>query len=282
MGILNITPDSFSDGGQSLAVEAAIEHAHHLLELGAAILDLGAESTRPNATPLSDAEEQTRLLPVLEAIRKARPEAILSVDTYHASTARAALAAGAEIINDVSGLTWDPAMAATLAAANPPPGLVLMHTRGTPSEWKSLPRLEPAAVAPLVREELSTRLRTAAAAAIPLDRIVLDPGFGFGKLGLENYALLARIDALRTLRQPILVGLSRKGFLAHASPSPAAATRLHATVAANTAALLAGAHVLRVHDVGAAVEAADVADAILASLSLPAPESVTSAFPQPP
>ena len=261
-----VTPDSFSDGGQFLQVEAAVQHAHHLLDAGAAILDLGAESTRPNATAISAEEEQGRLLPVLEAIRKARPEAILSVDTYHASTASAALAAGAEIINDVSGLTWDPRMAGALAAADPPPGLVLMHTRGMPSEWKRLPRLHPNVVAPLVREELRTRLQAAVTAGIPLDRIVLDPGFGFGKLGPENYPLLARLDALRTLGRPILVGLSRKGFLAHASPSTAAATRLHATVAANTAALLAGAHVLRVHDVAAAVEAAAVADAILASL----------------
>ena len=265
MGIVNITPDSFSDGGQFRAPEAAIEHAHSLLDLGAAILDLGAESTRPGATALSEAEEQDRLLPVLEAVHKSRPEANLSVDTYHASSARAALAAGAEIINDVSGLTWDPAMAATLAGAEPPPGLVLMHTRGKPSVWGSLPRLDPAAVAPLVRDELSLRLRAATSAGIPLDSIVLDPGFGFGKLGPENYRLLARLDALRELGRPILAGLSRKGFLAHASPSRAS-ERLHATVAANTAALLAGAHVLRVHDVAAAVESAAVADAILASL----------------
>ena len=277
MGILNVTPDSFSDGGKPLNGGAAIEHGLELLDRGAHILDVGAESTRPNATAVSAGEEQARLLPVLEGLRGARPRAILSVDTYHGSTARAAMEAGAEIINDVSGLLWDETMAGTLADGAPPPGLVLMHTRGRPNEWHTLPRLEPGAVVPLVLERLRAGLEEVRRAGLPADRIVVDPGFGFGKLGRENYPLLARIGSLHALGRPILVGLSRKGFLAHAlsathignaftnSPPPVS-RRLHATIAANTAAILNGAHVIRVHDVPAAIEAASVADATLAAM----------------
>lgn len=277
MGILNITPDSFSDGGKFFGLDSATEHGLEMLDAGAHILDIGAESTRPNAKTVSATEEQARLLPVLEAIRKARPQAILSVDTYHGSTARASIDGGAEIVNDVSGLTWDSSMGITLADGNPPPGLVLMHTRGTPQEWHTLPRLDPVTIEPLIRNELSTRLHTAKKAGIPLDKIILDPGFGFGKLGHENYPLLARLSSLHALGRPILVGLSRKGFLAHALSSthvgntftnspPPVAKRIHATIAANTAAILGGAHVIRVHDTRAAIEAACVADAILAAL----------------
>ncbi len=277
MGILNVTPDSFSEGGKFLASDVAIGHGLDLLDFGAHILDIGAESTRPNAKPVTPNEEQARLLPVLEAIRNARPQALLSVDTYHGSTARAAIGAGAEIVNDVSGLTWDPSMANTIADGNPPPGLVLMHTRGTPGEWHTLPRLHPASVEPLVRKELSMGLQTARKAGIPSDCIILDPGFGFGKLGHENYPLLASLRSLQILGRPILVGLSRKGFLAHALSSthvgntytnspPPVSNQINATIAANTAAILAGAHILRVHDVRPAIEAAAVADAILSSL----------------
>ncbi len=277
MGILNVTPDSFSDGGKFIALDAAVEHGLEILDRGADILDIGAESTRPNAIRVTPTEEQARLLPVLEAIRKERPRAILSVDTYHGSTARVAMDGGAEIVNDVSGLTWDESMAGTLADGSPPPGVVLMHTRGTPSEWHTLPRLDPVAIEPLVRKELSACIEQAKRAGIPADRIILDPGFGFGKLGRENYPLLARLHSLHTLGRPILVGLSRKGFLAHALSSthigttftnspPPVAKRLHATIAANTAAILAGAHVVRVHDVAAAIEAAWVADTVLAAL----------------
>ncbi len=277
MGILNVTPDSFSDGNEYLEVDKATQHGLHLLDLGASILDVGAESTRPNAERITPTQEQARLLPVLEAIRQARPQAILSVDTYHSSTARAAMEAGVEIINDVSGLTWDESMARTLAGAEPCPGLVLMHTRGTPQQWHALPRLDPPTIELLVRAELSARITNAEVVGIPSDRMILDPGFGFGKLGNENFALLARLSFLHALNLPLLVGLSRKRFLAP-SQSPAqvegiltnsplpAAKRLHATIAANTAAILAGVHVIRVHDVAAAVEAAAVADELLSSL----------------
>lgn len=269
MGILNLTPDSFSDHtGQIPSVDAALQQAETLLADGADLLDLGAESTRPNATPLSPDEEQDRLLPTLEALHRQHPEAILSVDTYHAATAEAALEAGAEIINDVSGLLWDPGLARVLAQHAP--GLVLSHTRGTPREWRDLPPLAPAEIPTLVRDQLSDRLQAAHASGIHRENIILDPGFGFGKIGAENYPLLAHLADLHILGRPVLVGISRKGFLArtvadalHLEAPPAPADRLHPTTAANVAAILAGAHILRVHDLRPAREAAAVADAIL-------------------
>jgi dihydropteroate synthase len=273
MAILNLTPDSFSgDGllssppgafrhaGTKLAVAAAVE----ALDAGADILDLGAESTRPNATPLTADEEQSRLLPVLEALLHQRPEAVVSVDTYHASTARAAAHLGAEIINDVSGLSWDSDLAATVAASRC--GLVLMHTRGRPTQWSQQPALPRDEVLSTVFSGLCEGLATAEAAGIATQRIVLDPGFGFGKQGAENMALLAGLGRLRELGRPLLIGLSRKRFLAQTLQSAglkAGADRRTATVAANTAAILAGAHILRVHDVPAAREAAAIADALL-------------------
>ncbi len=266
MAILNLTPDSFSDGGRFPSEQQALTQALTLLDQGADLLDLGAESTRPKATPLSADDEQARLLPILTAIRRARPRALLSVDTYHAATAEAALALGTDLINDVSGLLWDPRMPATLAAARPAPGLVLMHTRGTPQQWPTLPALAPEAIPPLVRDDLAARLAAVTAAGIPASAIVLDPGFGFGKRGEENYPLLAHLADLHTLGRPLLIGLSRKRFLApeaDARSDAASETRLHATVAAHTAAILAGAHILRVHDLPAAHAAASVADRLL-------------------
>jgi dihydropteroate synthase len=261
MGVLNVTPDSFSDGGRFAEPQNALDQALRLLDEGADILDLGGESTRPNAVPISATEEQDRILPVVSAILQARPEAIVSVDTYHAATAQAALGAGAEIINDVSGLMWDPGMAAVLAAAQP--GAVLMHSRGKPQEWASLPTLRPNAVLPLVHDGLAQTLALARRAGIAEDRIVLDPGFGFGKLGAENVSLLAGFAQLHALGRPMLAGISRKRFLTAGLENPDEEARLHATTAANTVAVLAGAHLLRVHDVAAARAAASVADAIL-------------------
>jgi dihydropteroate synthase len=267
MGILNATPDSFSDGGRFLDPRAALTHALEMLDDGADILDLGGESTRPNATPVTPHEEQARVLPILRAILAARPAAIVSIDTCHAETARLAVEAGAEIVNDVSGLLWDEAMAATCATLNC--GIVLMHTRGRPHEWRTLPALAPAEVLPLILRELNERAHAALAAGIAREAIVLDPGFGFGKAFDENIPLLARLDALHALGFPLLVGLSRKGFLRRTLPQaestqaePTDALQ-HASLAANTAAILAGAHLLRVHDVRPSRHAADLADRIL-------------------
>lgn len=275
MAIVNITPDSFSDGGAFFSTEKAVAHALEALDAGAALLDLGAESTRPGsqaggANPIvSAAEEQARLLPVLEAILKARPEAVISVDTYKASTARAALAAGAAIINDVSGFVWDAAMAAVCAEFGA--GVILGHTRGLPEEWATLPPLAGDAMLQTVRDGFAESLRRAAQAGINEENIVLDPCYGFGKRYEENFALLARQSALLSLGRPLLAALSRKAFLGRAlaplhggSDAPALA-RDQASVAALVAAILEGAALVRVHAVRAAVEAAAIADAILAN-----------------
>jgi dihydropteroate synthase len=272
MGIVNVTPDSFSDGGRYFHPEAAIAHALELLEEGADLLDLGAESTRPgshaggaDALVTAD-EEQAQLLPVVAGILKARPEAVLSIDTYKAATARAVIAAGAEIINDVSGFAWDPAMAA--ACADSAAGVVLMHTRGRPEEWRTQPQLTPDALLANVREGLAASLAIADRARIGWDAIVLDPGYGFGKRLDENHALLARQAELLALGRPLLAGLSRKSFLGYTlsplyggAPAPEN-QREYASLAALTAAILGGASIVRVHAVRPAVEAARIADAL--------------------
>jgi dihydropteroate synthase len=279
MGVINITPDSFSDGGVFLDPDKAIAHAIQLIEEGADILDLGAESTHPGSNAggaepaVSATEEQKRLLPVVEGILKRQPNAVLSVDTYKASTARAALAAGAEIINDVSGFSWDPDLAMVCAEFGA--GAVLSHTRGRPDEWRAQQMLEPDALLKIVQDGLATSLDSAWRAGIPNEAIVLDPGYGFGKRFGENFTLLARQAELLSLGRPLLAGLSRKSFLGHelaplfgGHDAPIAvpiAARENAGLAAMTAAILNGASIVRVHQVRPSVEAARIADAILAA-----------------
>jgi dihydropteroate synthase len=275
MGVVNVTPDSFSDGGMFFGPENAIAHALRLLEEGAGILDLGGESTRPGShagggqPAVSADEEQARILPVIEGILNTAPNAVISVDTYKASTARAVLAAGAEIINDISGLAWDPDMATACAQFNP--GMVLMHTRGRPEEWRTQQQLAPAAVLAMVRDGLAASLSLAHHAGIRRESIVLDPGYGFGKRFGENFSLLKRQPDLLSLGYPLLAGISRKSFLGHtlaplfggaAAPVDA---RENASLAAMVAAILHGASIVRVHNVRPAVEAARIADALLAA-----------------
>jgi dihydropteroate synthase len=261
MSIVNLTPDSFSGDGLARTLDESVRIALERLDGGADILDLGAESTRPGAEVLSADAEQARLLPVLKAVLRERPSAIISVDTYHAATARAAVRAGAEIVNDVSGLLWDEDMAAAVAETGA--GLVLMHTRGKPVEWRTQPPLAAEEVVPLVLDGLHERLAAARGAGIVENSIVLDPGFGFGKRGEENFALLAGFERLGVFGRPLLAGLSRKGFLGEAVARVNAAARLNATMAANVAAIVAGAHIVRVHDLQEAREAAAVADEVL-------------------
>lgn len=261
MGILNVTPDSFSDGNRYLSPAAALNRALRLLDEGADLIDLGGESTRPNSTPVTSEEELERITPVLLAILKARPEAIVSVDTYHAATAARVLELGAEVINDVSGLLWDPQMAETLARLNP--GVVLMHTRGAPRMWNSLPPLPHADILPLVVSGLAHTLSLARTAGMLRSNIVLDPGFGFGKMGNENFTLLAQLEELQQFALPVLAGISRKRFLTAHLEGATEYERLGATVAANVAAIFSGAHLLRVHDIAAALAAASVADTIV-------------------
>ena len=270
-GVVNVTPDSFSDGGQFYLLENAAGHALELLDQGADILDIGGESTRPGERPQVSAQEEIeRVLPVVEAIRRERPNVILSIDTYKAATARAATAAGAEIVNDVSGFLWDPAMAATCAALGC--GVVLTHTRGRMAEWHTLPGLASDEVVPHVLRGLEECLRNALAAGVTSASIVLDPGFGFGKRMEENYPLLAHLDEFHQLGYPILAGTSRKAFLGRAlaaiwGQDAPAGQRGNATLASVTAAALAGAHIVRVHDVKAAREAVAIADAMRAAVN---------------
>lgn len=268
MGIVNVTPDSFSDGNHFLDAGAATAQALRIFEEGADIVDIGGESTRPGKyQPVPPEEEQRRVLPVIEAILKARPDALLSIDTYKASTAELAVHAGAEIVNDISALAWDEEMAATCARLGC--GVVLMHTRGKSAEWRRLPPLQHEEVLPLVKRDLAASLEKAVAAGVERGRIVLDPGYGFGKSFDENYPLLAHQDELLELGQPILAGVSRKSFLGRTlgelrgGVDAPIAERRNATLAATVAAILAGAHLVRVHDVVPAIEAARICDAIL-------------------
>lgn len=276
MAILNVTPDSFSDGGAFANSAEAVTRALELLDAGADLVDVGGESTRPGATAVAAREEQVRVLPVLRGILKLRPEAILSVDTYHAETARAAVDAGAEIVNDVSGHLWDPGM--SQACAELGCGAVLTHTRGRPGEWASLPPLDDAEVLPMVLRELADRVEAATAVGASRECLAIDPGFGFGKRFGENLPLLAGLSALGQLRLPVVVGVSRKGFLRRALAEAGAAEHCleDATTAANVAAILAGAHVLRVHEVARAHAAAAVADRILAATQAVATASEAS------
>jgi dihydropteroate synthase len=286
MGVVNATPDSFSDGGMFLDPERAVAYAENLLQEGADIIDIGGESTRPGArvsppsnaspspqpsqaatkaasAPVSTEEEMKRVLPIVSVLKKKHPEIVLSIDTYKASVARAAVNAGAEIVNDVSGFRWDAQMAKTVAELRC--GAVLMHMRGRPEEWRTLPA--PGDVVLLVKRELREWAETAVLAGVRRERIVLDPGFGFGKRFDENYPLLARFGELQANGFPLLAGTSRKSFigrtLAREGTEVPAQDRLYGTLASQTALILKGAHILRTHDVKPAVEAARVADAIL-------------------
>ena len=260
MGIVNVTPDSFSDGGVFLDRRAAVEHALRLLDEGADIVDVGGESTRPGAKASVTAEEElARVIPVIAEVKRARPEAVVSVDTYKASVARAAVEHGAEIVNDVSGLQWDPAMAETCADLDC--GVVLMHMRGLPETWRTLPKLEDPVT--LVKHELGMAAAKAQENGIARERMVLDPGFGFGKSFEENYPLLAKMDELAELGFPLLAGTSRKSFVGRAMGSDVPASeRLTGSLAAMVLSIMRGAHIVRVHDVKESVEAARVVDAV--------------------
>jgi dihydropteroate synthase len=256
MGVVNATPDSFSDGGRYLAADAAVAHAERLAAEGADLLDLGGESTRPGAAPVDAGEEAARVVPVIAALR-ARGLAIpISVDTRRAEVARAALDAGADLVNDVSALA-DPALARLVAAREVP--VVLMHMRGTPADMQS--RASYGDVVAEVAAELRAALDRAVAAGVDPARVVLDPGIGFAKTPAQSLALLGGLPRLRELGRPLLVGPSRKSFIGAVTGAPVEA-RLPGTLAAVAACVLAGVELVRVHDVAAARQAALVAAAI--------------------
>lgn len=257
MGIINATPDSFSDGGHHLGPERAADVAVRMVAEGADLLDLGAESTRPGASPVDVAEETRRLLPVLRAVRRA-VAVPLSIDTMKAEVARVALGEGADLVNDVSAGRFDPAMLALCAAAGAP--VVLMHMQGTPATMQQAPCYTD--VIGEVRAFLAERAQAAEAAGIPRDAIVLDPGIGFGKTKIHSCALLARLDLIAALGYPILVGVSRKGFLGEVLGGRSAEARSFGTAAAVAVAVDRGARIVRVHDVGPARDVVRVVEAI--------------------
>jgi dihydropteroate synthase len=269
MGVVNVTPDSFSDGGAHFDRNRAVEYALKLLHDGANIIDVGGESTRPGAqvgsvteagAAVSEKEELERVIPVISEVKQKNPQVIVSVDTYKAAVARAAVKAGAEIVNDVSGFLWDPQMRKTLAELKC--GVVLMHMRGRPADWHTLPPLTD--VVTVVKRELRERCEAAVIAGMKRERMVIDPGFGFGKNREENYPLLRRFEEFHELRFPLLVGVSRKSFLgralAHNGTDVAVADRLFGTLAAETVAIMKGAHIIRTHDVRACADAVRIAD----------------------
>ncbi len=257
IGVLNVTPDSFSDGGHYLDPDAAFARAIELEEQGADIIDIGAESTRPGSKPTPEAEELRRLIPVLKRLR-GKLNIPISVDTYKFAVAEKALEHGVEIINDPSGLTLDPQLAR--AAANQNAGLILNHMRGTPETWAKLPPLKD--VMGAIRHDLDASMHRAIGARVDRARIAIDPGLGFGKRKEQNAEILARLGELGTLELPILVAPSRKSFLPQTEQTTKEILEC-ATAAAVTAAILGGAHMVRVHDVAAMKPVVQIADQVL-------------------
>jgi dihydropteroate synthase len=282
MGIVNVTPDSFSDGGKFLDRDKAVEHAETLLAEGADIIDIGGESTRPGAHVNGDTDQRLkpaaqitaapvvgveqelqRVLPVIIELRKRHCGVVISVDTYKAAVARAAVEAGAEIVNDVSGFRWDPEMASTVAKLKC--GVVVMHMRGRPDEWRTLPPEHD--IVRLVQQELKEQAEQALAAGVRRESIVLDPGFGFGKNFEQNYPLIGHFAEFHAAGFPLLAGTSRKSFIGRTLSSNGKDAppqeRLFGTIATETALILQGVHMIRTHDVKASVDAAKIADATL-------------------
>jgi dihydropteroate synthase len=255
LGVLNLTPDSFSDGGKYSEPDRAFARALELEEQGADIIDIGAESTKPGSTRISAAEEIRRLIPVLKRL-KDRLSVPISVDTYKAEVAERALELGVEIINDPSGLTYEPALARVVSNHNA--GLIVNHMRGRPEMWAKLSPMPDPMVS--IARDLDATVSRARRVGVEKSRIVIDPGIGFGKRKEQNSLIIGSLHALDSLDLPIMVGPSRKHFLAHESVEE---TKF-ATAAAVTAAVLSGAHVVRVHDVREMRAATDVADEIVA------------------
>ncbi len=257
MGVVNVTPDSFSDGGRFLSPEAALEQAVKLAEEGAEILDIGAESSRPGGAPVSTGEEWSRLAPVLSKVRESLPDVALSVDTTKAEVARRALDLGADIINDISSGRSDPRMLPLVASREA--ALVLMHMRGTPKTMQESPSYGDAPRE--VAAELAERLKAAIAAGIAGKRIAVDPGIGFGKRTEDNVALIRDLSPLLALGRPVLIGASRKSVIGALANAPLD-DRLYGTIALHVAALFHGAAIFRVHDVKAHRQALAIAWAI--------------------
>lgn len=251
MGILNVTPDSFSDGGRDADVADAVSRGRGMLEAGAKILDIGGESTRPGAATVPVDAEIARIVPVIEGLRRTGVAGVISVDTRKAAVARAALDAGADVINDVSGLCYDPDMPALCADRGVP--VCAMHAQGEPQDMQADPRYDDVVLD--VYDGLDARLTALEKAGIPRDRIIADPGIGFGKTRAHNLALLARLSIFHGLGVPVLLGASRKRFIGTIGKAPDAARRAPGSIAVALAALGHGVQILRVHDVAETVQA---------------------------
>lgn len=262
MGVLNVTPDSFSDGGRWLEPEAAVQHALAMAAEGAALIDVGGESTRPGAAPVSEAEQLRRVLPVIRAITRQSP-VLVSIDTSHAAVMRAAMEAGACLVNDVRGLQRPGALA---AVAESGAAACLMHMRGEPGTMQEQPRYED--VVADVRNWITLRLAACEAAGIPAARLCVDPGFGFGKTVAHNLELLRRLPEFTRLGRPLLVGLSRKSML-QTLTGRGPKDRLAGSVAMATLSVLFGARIIRAHDVAATCDAVRVAAAVAQAASAP-------------
>ncbi len=260
MAVLNITPDSFSDGGSFLEPDRAVDQARRLVDEGAAILDVGGESTRPGSDPVPLQEELRRVIPVIRRLRREFPEVVLSIDTYKAETARQAVAAGADIINDITALRGDPLMVKVVKETGA--GVVIMHMQGTPKTMQAAPYYQD--VVAEVATFLDKRRAFACGQGVEFDRIALDPGFGFGKRDQDNMRLIQRLDAIAALGSPTVVGTSRKSTLARLSGEPQLpfSERLWPTIATSCLLRLGGAQVLRVHDVRPNLEALRMTEAI--------------------
>ncbi len=259
MGVLNVTPDSFSDGGEFFSLDRAVAHAEQMIAEGADIVDIGGESTRPASAFVTEEEELRRVIPVIERLA-AKSLVPISIDTTKSSVARAAIAAGAEIVNDVSGLRFDPLIADEAAKAKA--GLVLMHSRGTPKTMQALPPVDD--IMGEVIGELRKSVLVAEEHGVARESIAIDPGIGFGKTLEQNVELIAKLDQLviAFAEFPIMIGTSRKSFIGKLLDNAPAGARLHGTIASIVASVTNGAHIVRVHDVKAVVETIKVADAV--------------------
>ena len=263
MGIVNVTPDSFSDGGRFMAggvpdLDGAVDAAMAMASDGADIIDVGGESTRPGSARVSTDEELSRVIPVIEGIRR-RSTIPISIDTYKSSVAKAAAAAGASIINDVSACDMDPDMSAVAARVGC--ALILMHMKGSPEDMQRDPSYTD--VVSEVRDYLLDRARSAEAAGVPHGRIMVDPGIGFGKTVAHNLALINRLDEIASIGYPVVLGVSRKAFIGNVTGTSDPADRADGTLAACVAGIMRGANIIRVHDVKSAIRAAAVTDAVM-------------------
>jgi len=257
MGILNVTPDSFSDGGLFFDKERAVEHAMRMVEEGADIIDVGGESTRPGASRVDEDEELRRVIPVIEAISE-KVNVPISIDTYKARVAETALRAGADMVNDISGLRFDPEMAEVVARYGVP--VVVMHIKGTPRDMQKNLRYK--ALIPEIMDYLREGIEIARRAGIKDDMIIIDPGIGFGKTVEHNLEIIHRLSEFKGFEKPILIGTSRKSFIGRVLGDVPVTERLEGTAASFAIAIFNGANIIRVHDVKEMVRVARVADAI--------------------